>query len=142
MRILPNIIIISMALCAMTILAGCGMFFGGDDGLGDATVHDLDGLFDKSILVEEGEAFVLEMAHPGHSGYDFKGAVFDPSFLRLDKYLEIPDEDVPETIARVQYLFSTLKPGSTDIAIKVHKPLDSDYPVEVFKSVHLVIEED
>ncbi|WP_147821150.1 hypothetical protein [Salidesulfovibrio onnuriiensis] len=124
------------------LLAGCGTFFGGAGDLGDAAVYDLDGLFDTKIVLEKGDAFALDMDYPGQEGYAFEGAVFDPAYVRLDKYFEVKDEENPGEIDRVQYLFTALQAGSTDISVKVCKPSDSSYPVEVFKSVHLVIEED
>lgn len=126
---------------AVAMIAGCGTFFGNSSDLGDATVYDLDGRFDRKIYVEEGENFVLDTRHPDSGGYALKGAVFDPGFVRLDKYLESKDED-SASVARVQYLFTALKVGTTDIYIKTFKPASPDYPVEVFKNIHIIIEED
>jgi len=121
--------------------AGCGMFSGGIDGVGDASKYDLDGSFDEKIVVDQGDSFVLNMSNPKKSGYAVEGAVFDPTLVRLDKYIEVKGEE-PGDAGRVLYLFTAVTAGSTDISIKVSKPADSTYPVEVFKTVHLVIEDD
>lgn len=135
-------IIISIYFVILLSSFGCGMFFGGDTEFGDAVSHDLDGMRETVLTVEVGEAFVLDMRHPGLADHVFKGAVFDPTLVRLDKFLMIRDEDDAEDPGRVAYLFTPLAIGETSITIKVEARAGGASSTEIFKQVTVVIEED
>lgn len=118
-------------------MGACGMFFGGNDGFGDAEIYDLDGTVDFVIETYPNERFVLDMRKP--DGYSFKGAAFDPALLRLDGFYDQTGEDGSR---RIQYMFTALQTGQSPVTVKIYRPEDEDYPVENYKQVEVDIKSD
>ncbi len=110
-------LLLALALFALTPLAlgGCASMprmLGG--GNGDVLLN-VDGEQKHETSVPHGQTLTLDMRDPKPSGYGFAGTVFDPNMMRLEAI------EQPEGGARARYVFTALRPGETDIQIKIHK---------------------
>lgn len=112
-----SLLLFALALIALAsfALGGCASMprmLGG--GNGDVLLN-VDGEQKHETSVPHGQTLTLDMRDPGPSGYGFAGTVFDPNMMRLEAI------EQPEGVARARYVFTALRPGETDIQIKIHK---------------------
>lgn len=113
---------VSLLLFALGLIALASFALGGcasmprmlGGGNGDVLLN-VDGEQKHETSVPHGQTLTLDMRDPGPSGYGFAGTVFDPNMMRLEAI------EQPEGGARARYVFTALRPGETDIQIKIHK---------------------
>jgi|GEM_PF-1251918 len=120
---------------ALFSFSGCGMFSGGSSTFDDAAQYDLDGVDAMRIEIEQGELFVLDMRPPEAGMSAIRGAVFDPTLLRLEKYVD--DRETGE-VPRIRYLFTPLVPCATSIQIKLDSAKAGGRS-PIYKQVDLVV---
>ncbi len=123
---------------AMVVLfvCGCGVFSSVETGVEPTEILSLDGEFEFSETLEKGETLALDMREPTKSGYIIVGTAFDPELLRLDHYLKYDDDGV----RRLQYIFTMLENGTSDILVKMEPIGGGD--IEIYKSIRVNIGED
>lgn len=115
------------------LLAGCGASLGVDPGVEPTKTLILDDAFESSVSLEKGDILGLDMRLPVKSGYEVVGAAFDPSMFRLEHFLKYSDGGEP----RVEYVFTLLANGASDILIKMRPLKGGD--VDIFKRVSVTI---
>ena len=124
-----KMIILSIFLLTMP---GC---FGGyslDTGLEVSETVFLDDEYAIEVSVEKGEVFALDIPEPVAAGCRVSGAAFDPSMFRLERYLSYEDDGV----MRVQYLFTALADGASDVNVKMRPTAGGQE--DVYRTVHVV----
>ncbi len=105
------------AICAVFVLAlsGCSGSSSVDGGLEPVETLVLDGEYASALNVEENEVFALDVIRPLAKGYRISGAFFDPSILRMERYLEYDDDGE----SRARYLFTGLTGGACDVLVRM-----------------------
>jgi len=119
----------TVVLILVLFLCGCGASLGVDSGVEPTTTVALDDNFEFSVDAEKGDVLGLDMPQPNQVGYHIEGAAFDPTVFRLDHFLNY-DRDGSR---RVQYMFTVLENGVSDILIKMRNGTEGR--VELFKRV-------
>lgn len=126
------------ALAAALLLAGCSMggFFSSsaDDG---ARLLRLDGDQTFAAELEVGERIHLNMRDPEALGYEVVGCAFDPEVLRLEGF----GQETEDGEVRLDYLFTALAPGRTEVQVRIRRAQDGpDQQPDVYKSVGIDVE--
>jgi predicted secreted protein len=126
-----------LRVSVLLFLAGCGLFRGGEA----ASVRlDLDEAPGATARLKPGETLLLDVRHPGDGGYQFSGASFDPSVLRLDKFwTEPPSDPKPGDFGRAYFVFTALKEGSTTVEIRIRRPWEKNSAPEIYRSVSVSV---
>lgn len=126
-----------LLVSVLLFLAGCGLFRGGEA----ASVRlDLDEAPGATARLKPGETLLLDVRHPGDGGYQFSGASFDPSVLRLDKFwTEPPADPKPGDFGRAYFVFTAVQPGSATVEIRIKRPWEKDSAPEVYRSVKVEV---
>lgn len=118
------------------VLAGC---FGGpsvESGIELEELVELNGEEIAEVFVEKGETFGMDMRDPSNEGGMILGASFDPTMLRMERYLAYEDDG----LSRVQYIFTAIADGASEVVVKMKKTNSS--VTEVYKRVIVKVGDD
>ncbi len=127
----------SVVLFLLLALAGCGLG-AGDRGPGELRLKLEEARQDAQLL--PGEILVLDVRNSGAGGYQFSGASFDPTLLRLDKFwTEPPADPKPGDFGRAFYAFTALRPGACVVEIRIKRPWEKDSAPEIYRSVSVSV---
>lgn len=120
----------------LLLLSGCGVPFGGGDGVSPNVVINLSERYEGSRIVDKGDLVAVDMFEPVEAGYRIVGASFDPKTARLVSFVRDDDGKRP----RVRYVFEVLDTGSTTLLFSM-EPVAGGR-VETYKRVTLTIKDD
>ncbi|MCJ2164179.1 hypothetical protein [Pseudodesulfovibrio sp. S3] len=129
---MKNGIIVIISIFVLFV-GGCAGSFSEDGGLEPVETIVLDDDFAAQISVARADVFALDMINPVHKGHRISGAFFDPSMLRMERFIEYDNEGE----LRARYLFSALADGSSDVLIKMVPVSGGDQVV--FKQVSVSV---
>jgi len=119
----------ALVVVCFFLLAGCFGSSSVETGLNPAELIEIDDDYSTEVQLERGEVLAVDMPNPLAKGYRISGASFDPSMLRMERFLEYTEDGE----SRARYLFTVLMDGSSDILIKI-KPLQ-DGTEDVYRQV-------
>lgn len=125
-----------VGVCFILVLAACSASSSVDGGFEPAETVFLDGEYEYTTSVEQGEVVALDVLIPSQKGYKVVGASFDPDMLRLDHYLEYDDDGT----RRARYIFTPIAEGTNDVLVKM-TPL-SGGDIEIYKQVTIHVVKD
>lgn len=114
-------------------VAGCSGASSVDGGLNPVETLVLDDEYAATLNVEEHEIFALDVIRPVAKGYRISGAFFDPSILRMERYLEYEEDGEP----RARYLFAGLAGGACDVLVRMVP--DGGGEMEVYRQVTVTV---
>ncbi|BDQ36620.1 hypothetical protein SYK_09800 [Pseudodesulfovibrio nedwellii] len=120
---------LSLIMVCLFMLTACFGSSSVETGLNPAELIEIDDDYSTVVTLERGEILAVDMPNPLVKGYRISGASFDPSMLRMERFLEYSEDDEN----RARYLFTVLMDGSSDILIKM-KPLQGGTE-EVYRQV-------
>lgn len=120
--------LVSFIVCVF-MLTACFSSSSIETGLNPAELIEIDDDYSTEILLERGEVLAVDMPNPLAKGYRISGASFDPSMVRMERFLEYSEDGD----SRARYLFTVLMDGSSDILIKM-EPLQGGTE-EVYRQI-------
>ncbi|NDV19006.1 hypothetical protein GO013_06185 [Pseudodesulfovibrio sp. JC047] len=119
----------TVVLVCLFGLAGCFGSVADQTGLNPAERIEIDDDYATEVVVDRGDVLAVDLASPLGKGYRISAASFDPSMIRMERFLEYTEGEE----RRVRYLFTVLMDGTSDILIKM-RPIDGGAE-EVFRQV-------
>ncbi|BCS87573.1 hypothetical protein [Pseudodesulfovibrio sediminis] len=128
-RINGNIILFLFFILS---ICGCSGSSSVDGGLNVSEILTLDNEYESEISTETDQMFALDMNNPLAKGHKLTGASFDPSLLRMERFIEYEDDGM-----RARYLFTALMDGKCEVLIKMQAISGGEE--EVFKRVSVTI---
>lgn len=108
--------ILAACLLSLMLVAGCSTLPTWVGGQADELVLNLDREHEAKAEIQVGKRLVLDMRDPSSKGYAFVGTLFDPLIVNLENFLTEQ--------GRARAVFLAVKPGGTDVIVRVKRPED------------------
>nr|WP_321257617.1 hypothetical protein [uncultured Pseudodesulfovibrio sp.] len=121
--------VLALSVVCLFVLTACFSSSSVETGLNPAELIEIDDDYSTNVTLERGEVLAIDMPNPLVKGYTISGASFDPSMVRMERFLEYSEDGE----SRARYLFTLLMEGSSDILIKM-EPLQGGTE-EVYRQI-------